>query len=376
MLFGKPKLAPEERRARVEEIEALIEADKSAEAYAKAQELEKLDPAAAGLSMAHFCLTGENVREDAAAAERYAAKYTRSVQDDARGWQRLGYAQIAQKKTEEAAASLAKAYHMGNAESGVMLAAAWRLMADALRNEAAGTLNVSVYNQANGQALKLYTQACVLYEKLGGEHPGLLGDADWQGYGRALDMMYSLSLNGEAKSIPARDKELANYLSMAQTFAQGKKDLVSHAYWLAAGVRGCALMEKAGYRVLAEYFRAGLCLDACGAKKGEMLMNAKWHLDRAAELDSTLTAEQRSDYQNDFADFREQYARMQKKYGRAMEAALKKGQLPNLAGEYPAGAAPAPDSCARFMQSASAVQSGAPMPGEAPKKKGLFGLFG
>ena len=72
MLFGKPKLAPEQRRARIEEIEALISADKSAEAYARARELEKLDSAAAALSMAYFSLMGENVREDASAAARYA----------------------------------------------------------------------------------------------------------------------------------------------------------------------------------------------------------------------------------------------------------------------------------------------------------------
>ena len=74
MLFGKPKLAPEERRARIEEIEALISADKSAEAYARARELEKLDSAAAALSMAYFSLMGENVREDASAAARDAEK--------------------------------------------------------------------------------------------------------------------------------------------------------------------------------------------------------------------------------------------------------------------------------------------------------------
>ena len=107
-----------------------------------------------------------------------------------------------------------------------------------------------------------------------------------------------------------------------------------------------------------------------------MLANAKWHLDRASELASTLTAEQRGSYPDDFADYRELYAKMQRKYGRAMEAALKKGQLPDLSGEYPAGQAPAADSCALFMQGVAAVQSGAPAPGEAPKKKGFFGLFG
>lgn len=376
MLFGKPKLAPEERRARIEEIEALISADKSAEAYAKARELEKLDSAAAALSMAYFSLMGENVREDASAAARYAEKYARSTPDDARGWRRLGYAQMTQRNFADAAEALEKAYRLGDTESGVMLAAACKILADGLRNEAAGTLNVAAFGKANGQAMTLYTQACALCEKIGSEQPGLMDDADWQGYGRSFDMMYALSLNGETKSFRVTDKALLDYLSVTQAFDGGKKDAVSHAYWLAVAVRGCSLMDKAGYRAMAEYFRAALCLDACDAKKGEMLANAKWHLDRASELASTLTAEQRGSYPDDFADYRELYAKMQRKYGRAMEAALKKGQLPDLSGEYPAGQAPAADSCALFMQGVAAVQSGAPAPGEAPKKKGFFGLFG
>lgn len=106
-----------------------------------------------------------------------------------------------------------------------------------------------------------------------------------------------------------------------------------------------------------------------------MLANAKWHLDRASELASTLTAEQRGSYPDDFADYRELYAKMQRKYGRAMEAALKKGQLPDLSGEYPAGGARG--GLVRAVHAGvAAVQSGAPAPGEAPKKKGFFGLFG
>ena len=110
-------------------------------------------------------------------------------------------------------------------------------------------------------------------------------------------------------------------------------------------------------------------------KKSEKLVNAKWHLDRAAQLGSGLTAEQRSACANDFADYRELYAKMQKKYGKGMEAALKKGQLPDLSGEYPAGKAPGAEACPVFMQSVAAIRSGTPVPGEAPKKKGLFGLF-
>ncbi len=375
MLFGKPKLPPEERRARIEEIEALIDAEKLEEAYQKAQELEKQDAAAAALSLSYFSFMGKGMREDMGEAARYAEKYLRTAPEDRRGWNRLGCALMAQGKTEQAAESLEKAYQRGDAESGVLLAGACKILADRMREEAAGTLNVAVYSKANGQALRLYTQACALYEKIGAEKPGLMDDTDWQGYGRCFDMMYALSLNGETKSFRVTDKALINYLAATEAFEGGKKDAASQAYWLAVAVRGCALMERAGYPVLAEYFRAALCLDACNAKKSEKLINAKWHFDRATELSSALSADKRSAYANDFADYRELYAKMQRKYGKVMESALKKGQLPDLSGEYPAGAAPAAESCPVFMQGASPAPSSGTQPGQAPRKKGLFGLF-
>ena len=62
--------------------------------------------------------------------------------------------------------------------------------------------------------MTLYTQACALCEKIGSEQPGLMDDADWQGYGRSFDMMYALSLNGETKSFRVTDKALLDYLDV------------------------------------------------------------------------------------------------------------------------------------------------------------------
>lgn len=67
MLFGKKsRLAPEERRERVQAIERLVNADKDDEAFRLTQALEKED--GAGLAMACFYTMGENVREDYTAA--------------------------------------------------------------------------------------------------------------------------------------------------------------------------------------------------------------------------------------------------------------------------------------------------------------------
>ena len=216
----------------------------------------------------------------------------------------------------------------------------------------------------------------LLGETIGAAHPGMMNDADWQGYGRAFDMMYALALGGETRSFRVTGNAFSTYASVAKAFEAGRGDSASQGMWLAAAVRGCALMEAAGYKAMAEYFRASLCLNVVDfSKSGKMLANAKWHLDRAAELNGTLTAEQRAEYPNDFADYRQQYQQYLRRYGKAMEAQLKAGQLPDLAGEYPAGTAPAPQSCALFMKDIEALQSGAPLPG-APKKKGFFGLFG
>lgn len=75
MLFGKnSRLAPEERRERVQAIERLINADKDDEVFRLTQALEKEDGSAAGLAMACFYTMGENVGEDHTAAALRAPK--------------------------------------------------------------------------------------------------------------------------------------------------------------------------------------------------------------------------------------------------------------------------------------------------------------
>lgn len=377
MLFGKKeKMPPEQRREMVQAIEKLIDAGKSEEAFRLTKTLEKEDADAAGLAMAYFYFMGENVREDYNAAARSAQRYLRIEPEDALAWNRLGSSYMLLGNYDQAAPALEKGYQLGNIEAGTLLANVCKIQADRLRGDAAGTLNARSFGRANGQAMTLYTKVILLGEAIGAAHPGMMNDADWQGYGRAFDMMYALALGGETRSFRVSGNAFSTYASVAKAFEAGRDDRAGQGVWLAAAVRGCALMEAAGYKAMAEYFRAALCLDAVDfSKSGKMLAAAKWHLDRAAELNGTLTAEQKAEYPNDFADYRQQYQQYLRRYGKAMEAQLKAGQLPDLAGEYPAGTAPAPQSCALFMKDVEALQSGAPLPG-APKKKGFFGLFG
>lgn len=377
MLFGKKeKLDPEQRREMVQAIETLIDQGKSREAFELTKTLEKQEADAAGLAMAYFYAMGENVREDYKAAARSAQRYLRLEPEDARGWNRLGSAYMMMGEMEQAVSPLEKGYQLGDIEAGTLLANACKVLADKLRGAAAGTINAVSFGRANGQAMTLYAKVILLGEAIGAAHPGMMNDADWQGYGRALDMMYALALGGETKSFTVTGNAFATYASVAKSFEAGRADKAGQGVWLAAAVRGCALMEAAGYKAMAEYFRAALCLNAVDfSKSGRMLANAKWHLDKAAELNGTLTAEQRAEYPNDFADYRQQYQQQLRRYGKAMEAQLKAGQLPDLSGEYPEGMAPAAGSCAVFMKDVQALQSGAPLPG-APKKKGFFGLFG
>ena len=377
MLFGKKeKMPPEQRREMVQAIEKLIDAGKSEEAFRLTKTLEKEDADAAGLAMAYFYFMGENVREDYNAAARSAQRYLRIEPEDALAWNRLGSAYMLLGNYDQAAPALEKGYQLGNIEAGTLLANVCKIQADRLRGDAAGTLNARSFGRANGQAMTLYTKVILLGEAIGAAHPGMMNDADWQGYGRALDMMYALALGGETKSFTVTGNAFATYASVAKSFEAGRADKAGQGVWLAAAVRGCALMEAAGYKAMAEYFRAALCLNAVVfSKSGRMLANAKWHLDKAAELNDTLTAEQRAEYPNDFADYRQQYQQQFRRYGKAMEAQLKAGQLPDLAGEYPEGLAPAAGSCNAFLKDVQALQSGAPLPG-APRKKGFFGLFG
>lgn len=379
MLFGKPKLPEAERRQKVEEIEKLIDAGKNQEALALTRELEKLDANAAGLAMSYFYIMGEGVAEDAKAAVRSAQKYLKVDGRNARAWKRMGTAYMMEQDFAEAVDPLRQAFVLGDMESGVLMSSACMVLANEFRNQASSTLNPAVYSKANGQALTLYAAVCAAGSIVGEQNPGLMDDADWQCYGRACDMMYGLSLNGEAHGFQNPDDMYTTYASAAKGFAKGRKDTQQHEYWRMNGVLCCSLMEKAGYKAMAEYFRAGMCLNVVDRKKdAKKLASAKWHFDKADELTPALTDEQRRDYAKDFADFREQYDKFYRRFGKTVESDLKAGRLPDLSGEYPEGAAPAPDSCQTFMNSVSAVRAGGSAAGSgapAPKKKGFFGLF-
>ena len=54
MFFGKPKMDEEERKKWSDEIERLMDEDKTREAYEKTLEFEKLDKDAAGYHMSYF----------------------------------------------------------------------------------------------------------------------------------------------------------------------------------------------------------------------------------------------------------------------------------------------------------------------------------
>ena len=183
MFFGKPKMDEEERKRRAAEIGALMDADRTKEAYEKTLELEKLDKDAAGYYMSLFYFLGECVGEDRKEALKRIEKYVRRVPDDSEGWLQYGYLLRLNGNETEAAKAFSKASDMGNWSGTASLAGSYKLLADGFRNEAAGTLNVKAYGENNNQAVSLYIAAMALYEKTAIEAPDALDDADWQSFG-------------------------------------------------------------------------------------------------------------------------------------------------------------------------------------------------
>ena len=232
MLFGKKeKMPPEQRREMVQAIEKLIDAGKSEEAFRLTKTLEKEDADAAGLAMAYFYFMGENVREDYNAAARSAQRYLRIEPEDALAWNRLGSAYMLLGNYDQAAPALEKGYQLGNIEAGTLLANVCKIQADRLRGDAAGTLNARSFGRANGQAMTLYTKVILLGEAIGAAHPGMMNDADWQGYGRAFDMMYALALGGETRSFRVSGNAFSTYASVAKAFEAGRDDTARGCGW-------------------------------------------------------------------------------------------------------------------------------------------------
>lgn len=378
MFFRKQRLEEEERRKYAAEINRLIDGGKSAEAFAKTRELESLDKDAAGYFMAYFYFLGENVRENMSEALKRVEAYMRRVSDDHAAWQLYGTILQCQGHDDKAAAAYEKAVNLGNQDAITQLANLCKLQADAARNQIANTLNVREYAAGNARAVSLYIQSMALYKKALETNPGLLGDTEWQGYGRAADMMYSLSLNGEVKKLQPADVSNVNLLTIGASVTAGRADAGAQQFWRNNAVAVTAQMEQAGYAVMAEYFRASFCLADCEKKKQEMMSNAKWHMDRVKALSGGLNAQQKKEYPSDFDDFNQLYAKMERKYGKAMQNRLRAGELPDLKADYLPDRVPALESnqvFAGFLAELKGGQGhGASQPETAPKqKKGLFG---
>ncbi|MBS6397874.1 MAG: hypothetical protein KH452_12130 [Clostridiales bacterium] len=380
MFFGKPKMDEDERKRRSKEIDDLLAADKNKEAYAKTLELEKLDKDAAGLHLSYFYFMGECVREDKKEALKRIEKYVRRVPDDSEGWLMYGQYLRADGNEPDAASCFEKAAGMGNVQGNINLAGSCKILADLHRNEAAGTLNAKTYADNNNYAVTLYIRCMAIYDQMVQKYPKELDDSDWQGYGRAADMMYFLSLTGEVKKVNTADPESQNYLNMGLKIVSGKGDIREQRYWKVNAAKVYGQMEQAGYTVMAEYFRASMCLYACSEKKQQpQFVNAKWHMDRAQELYGSLNAAQKESYPEDFSDVQELYQKMEKKFGKIADNRLRSGEYPDLSEDYMPGQAPAMESCKRFMEYLNALQSGAPAPAPSKepekKKKGLFGFL-
>lgn len=378
MFFKKQRLDEDERKKYAAEINRLLDGGKSAEAFAKTRELEGLDKDAAGYFMAYFYFMGENVRENVPEALKRIEAYIRRVADDHAAWQLYGTILQYQDQDDKAAAAYEKAVNLGNLDAITQLANLCKLHADAARNKIANTLNVHEYAAGNARAISLYIQSMALYKKAFETRPGLLGDTEWQGYGRAADMMYSLSLNGEVKKLQAADAANVDLLTIGASVTAGRADAGAQQFWRNNAVAVTAQMEQAGYAVMAEYFRASFCMADCEKKKQEMMSNAKWHMDRVKDLSGSLNAQQKKDYPSDFEDFNQLYAKLERKYGKAMQNRLRAGELPDLTVDYLPDRVPALESnrvFAGFLEALKGGQeTGAGKQEEAPKKKkGLFG---
>ncbi|XCP83865.1 hypothetical protein ABXS75_12380 [Roseburia hominis] len=379
MFFKKEVVDEDTRRQYAKEIDSLIGQGRSKEAHAKTKELEKMDKDAAGYFMSYFYFVGEVERENPREALKRIEGYIKRVPNDGDAYLMLGNIQQSFDNDEKTAAAYEKAVELGNTAALTMLAGIYYLHANTFRNQAAGTLNPRQYADCNGRAISLYIRCMELYNKAFHADKKLLEDTDWQAYGRSTDMMYVMSLNGEVKNISKADLERASILSIGASVVSGKANVREQVYWRNQAVGVTAQMEESGFCVMAEYFRASFCLYDCEKKKQEMLLNAKYHLDRAKEFSPTLNAEQRESYPSDFKDVLQMYDKTNAKLGKAMQNHLRAGELPHLELDYLPDRIPGIEDNKVYADYLAQVKSGEAVAEDKQsgtgRKKGLFGRF-
>lgn len=379
MFFKKTVIDEDTRLQYAREIDSLIGQDRSKEAHAKTKELEKLDKDAAGYFMSYFYYMGEVERENPREALKRIEGYIKRVPNDGNAYLMLGNIQQYFDDDKKSAAAYEKAVELGNTTALTLLAGIYYIHANEFRNQAAGTINPMQYADYNGKAISLYIRCLELYNKAFQANKKRMADTDWQAYGRSADMMYIMSLNGELKKISKADLNRVNALSIGASVISGKANVQEQLYWRNQAVAVTAQMEEAGFGAMAEYFRASFCLYDCSKKKQEMLLNAKYHMDRAKELSASLNAEQKKSYTSDFNDVLQMYDKMNRQLGKAMQNRLRGGELPQLAVDYLSDRVPGIEENRTFADYLARVKSGEVITEQKAsntgKKKGLFGKF-
>ena len=373
----KPSLTPDEILERMNVVDALLNDDHYQDAYDAAMALEKEAKGYGSLHLALMYHGGWGVKEDYDKALSYYQAAT--VIDNhylARVWYNGGHLYIHLEDYDKAAEWLEKAEALGYDDSSLWLAFAWCNSAIKYRNYACKTLRINELTQANLVASNLAVKAQNKYMSLAQKDPDSVDSAHMVLMGRCALLLYNMACQGELSMDVTADNSLRSWVGNSFHMVAGSRNDAFHAQLLENAVCVFAVMEKAGHPIPAEYFRARCSLlDAEVHHSAEAFYRARWHMKRIGEF-RAQEPETFEEIHEMFMDVDEAYAKMDHKYGNTVTSMMRKGQHPDLSPSYPAGQAPAPESCKSFMDLLERIQSAPfqPVP-ENKEKKGLLGFF-
>lgn len=293
----------------------------------------------------------------------------------------LGRISTEENDYEQAAIYLSEALKRNVEGARVAFSDACASYALELREYAAKQLNMSEYTQYNAAAVTNALQAQAEYTAAVDAEPDSMSVISWVLFGKMGQLMYNLACRGELNA-QVSDNSAKSYISNSIRMTLASMSGDDHLEWWDNAMQICAIMDRHGAGIVAEYTRAGCCLlDAECHHSAQAFYRARWHMKRVGELRASQTLFDEEDMEilfNSMSEVDKSAQKLNKKYGAIVREMIQSGQYPDIQREYPDGMAPHPSECENFMSMYNDMQNPASASAATGKSavKRLFGIFG
>lgn len=360
-LFSKTiNLSADEIINRMNAIDKMIVAKDYDNAISEAKALEKEAPNYAAYHLGMCYHLGYGVEEN---PDRALSYYSSATSIDNHFLKSVWYMGglllfTAKEDYDQAIKWFENAEQLGEKDAGLFLALSYYKMAMQFRGYATKTLKLDEMTQANAVAVKYARLSQNKYLAIADSNADSITPSHWVCLGWCTQLLYNLACRGELSTNIVDDNSLTTWIGNSFKLVGGTMNEDLHAKFLAEAAYIFSVMDKCGWEIISEYFRASCgLLDSELHKSAKAFYRVRWHMKRIGELRSKVGPSVAAELERYMIDVNQRYEKMDKKYGSYVISFAQAGELPDLTPSYLEGQAPSPESCESFMQMYQEIRS-------------------